>query len=423
MNMCNSRYTSIILVFFLLLLPINVMAVPLRGGDSAINEISERDSGEAASETAPRAAITADARAAKFQRHEVKEFTGKSMITGRTVTIPSMMPTFTIRQIVGADETDAPAYEVKRPEAAECYSARTETYKESLFDCSEGISRIDEKATGLNAEMGKNYAYVETTIKLDINSPSHILRIIHDEEFPKAQNTNVFVRDAETNNWKLGCANLEEGAVLCDISSVTRNRESVDLRIENYAKEGESVWEVNSVSILNKNTKAKENTEDTNTEEAIFSGPANVQLSDNLNVDIFDDLRVNGFYSRAKKTTGVIITNTNQQTVAGTAGVLFTNDLPILFLEEEEIPEATEEVTAIEQTTPQEAEGNLDLEGEPAGSTPDTLFDTTQNPITGAAIANFLDNNRAGVGLGLFVLVAFGLYGRYHYKSRKGFRK
>jgi len=311
-----------------------------------------------------------------------------------------------VREVAGVDEIRKMT--VKNPSKAQCYSARTPDVWESLFSCDEGVMLVDDKETPLYTGRGKDYAFVDTTFDVNQDSSNHVLRLVHSAEFPRQQSFSVYYFDDD--RWKLLCSNLkanrDASVSLCDASSVARGKDDLRIRVESYAREGTSIWSVNSLNMVNIGNAPVENFpfeprdpngDDGNDSPLVKSRdfeikdeegddgakkPREEPHSDEGNYVDGDDDEGDGDTPPGDVSNGNIILPTLNTIGSAPANVLNSD----LFNPSE--GEITPEVLGEEGVT---------LTDEPLG-------------ITGAAVAQFLNENKAGLGLLLLGVVVSGFF-------------
>lgn len=121
---------------------------------------------------------------------------------------------------------------------SKCSSVETDVYKKALFDCSEGILYDDDKETTLITSIGKEHSSLEAEFSLEGKDYNNLfLKIDQTFEFPHQQKTRVFVKVDDV--WKPVCNNVASGNH-CNLGSIARNKDNLEVRLENYAREGAS---------------------------------------------------------------------------------------------------------------------------------------------------------------------------------------
>jgi len=424
LNKALSRIT-IIFVCILLFLPFSISGPALRDRSEASNDAPIIATTEEPIHSAvPVRNVNSIERVAKDPKKEIDKMSiGRNVLTGRIVEKPKLIDVKEVRELVGAEDEKTP-YVVERPELVKCNSVRTEVYEKAVFDCSEGVTKLDNKETTLFTDRQGDYAYIESIIPVE-EAPRHILRVVQGVEFPTQQTTSVYAKEDEA--WKHVCnikgIGREPTVSTCDVTGFA-NEGAVEIRIENYAREGEARWSVNSVEILRKGTP------DLATPTKIVTPTKIIPPVDGgddggglITTGDVDGITLSSG-SRGTKITGPVILVpffdeeiTTPITIIPTeVGGGAINDFALFGNLEEEIP--VPETTLEEETELVGVEG---FENQGAGDATDNTGAEPQSntPITGAVTGlDFLRENGADFGLGLMILVMAGLYGQHFRRKR-----
>jgi hypothetical protein len=402
---------SVLLICILLFIPFSISgpALDSRGGGHGASIEENEDSPSVVIRSATRNEVDRPSKDSKKDIDKVS--VGRNSLTGSVVEIPKLIDVREVRELVDAINERIP-YVVEKPIDVNCNSVRTDIYEKSIFDCSEGVSALDNKETTLFTERHGDYAYIESVIPVDVNAPKHVLRIVHGVEFPTQQTTSVYIKKDDV--WKHVCNIKNVGrqptVSTCDVSSFVEG-DAIEVRVENYAREGEAKWSVNAIGVVRKGLPGLliPPSDGGNDEPTITVGG-------NL-----DGTSIIGSSRNKEKDVGSIVVvgpeddPIEEIVVSDDFGGGPLNDFPFLLdlleegiFEPGPVVEEESELIGVESS-----EG-----GEISGDETENTATPETSPITGAVTGlDFLRNNGANFGLGLIILVMAGLYGQ-HFRRR-----
>ena len=278
--------------------------------------------------------------------------------------------------------------ETARINDARCSYEQTKYVLATQFDCAEGIKHLDVKETPLYTSQYRP-AVIETTFNTE--KKPDVLRIVSSAEFPQSQSTAVYYRIDNTGAWKL-------------LAPISMEKEPVATYIPLDKLPDGKKLAIRMESYLNKGTV---NARD---------GSALVAIN---SIEVLDAQDQPGSTPGSTPTTPP---PTTQPCTSSPDGCPPGDDTPAFTLARgSPLPKAS--APPVNSPTPEtEVTAETGQQSNENEGAPEVLEDTREGPtpIAGAAIARFLRENRAGVGL-LLLIVA--IVGTMLYQRSKGARK